>query len=53
MDALARSYAGESVEPSTAMMPLYIYTQENMVDPTKFEPLVADYQDQFKALWGK
>lgn len=53
VDALARSYAGESVEPSTAMMPLYIYTQENMVDPTKFEPLVEDYQEQFKALWGK
>jgi len=53
VDALARSFLGEPVEPSLAMMPLYIYTQENMKDPTKFEPLVPDYQDQFKALWGK
>jgi ribose transport system substrate-binding protein len=53
VDALARTYAGESVEPSQAMMPMYIYTQDNMVDPSKFEPLVADYQDQFKKLWGK
>lgn len=53
VDALARIYVGEPVEPSLAMMPLYIYTQENMVDPTRFEPLVPDYQEQFKALWGK
>ncbi len=53
VDALARTYVDESVEPSLAMLPLYIYTAENMVDPTKFEPLVPDYQDQFKALWGK
>lgn len=52
VDALARTYVGESVEPSLAMMPLYIYTQENMQDPTRFEPLVPDYQEQFKALWG-
>lgn len=53
VDALARTYAGESVEPSLAMMPLYIYTKDNMDDPTTFLPLVKDYQEQFKALWGK
>ena len=53
VDALARTYVGESVEPSLAMLPLYIYTADNMTDPTRFEPLVPDYQDQFKALWGK
>lgn len=52
VDALARTYAGESVEPSLAMMPLYIYTVENIEDPTRFEPLVPDYQEQFKKLWG-
>ena len=53
VDALARTYAGEPVDPSLAMLPLYIYTPDNVGDPSKFEPLVPDYQDQFKALWGK
>lgn len=53
VDALARFYAGESVEPSLAMLPLHIYTKDNIKDPSKFEPLVPDYQEQFKALWGK
>ena len=53
VDALARTYLGEPVEPSLAMMPLLIYTADNIGDPTVFEPLVPDYQEQFKALWGK
>ena len=53
VDALARTYAGESVEPSLAMMPLYIYTQENMKDPTKFEPLVPGLPGAVQGLWGK
>lgn len=53
VDALARTYVGQSVEPSLAMMPLAIYTTENVGDPSTFEPLVPDYQEQFKKLWGK
>ncbi len=53
VDALARTFVGVSVEPSLAMMPLYIYTSDNINDPSTFEPLVPDYQEQFKALWGK
>jgi ribose transport system substrate-binding protein len=53
VDALARTYAGESVEPSLSMLPLQIYTKDNINDPTKFEPLVPDYKEQFMKLWGK
>lgn len=53
VDALARTYAGESVEPSLSMLPLQIYTKDNINDPSKFEPLVPDYKEQFMKLWGK
>ena len=54
VDALARFYAGESVEPSMAPSPVWALTAET-ADQLTAEPyaLVEGYQDQYKALWGR
>jgi len=54
VDALARFYAGESVEPSMAPSPVWAITAET-ADQLTAEPyaLVEGYQDQYKALWGR
>jgi ABC-type sugar transport system substrate-binding protein len=53
LDALARHFAGVPVEDQSP--PLWIVTPENMPQAaTKgLFPVVDDYQDQFKAAWGK
>jgi ribose transport system substrate-binding protein len=53
-DALARYFAGVSVDPSMLPSPAWAVTKEN-VDQLTGDPyvLIADYQAQYKALWGK
>jgi ribose transport system substrate-binding protein len=53
LDALARHFAGEPV--GDPQPPLWIVTPENMPEAaTKgLFPVVEDYQDQFKKIWGK
>ena len=54
VDALARHFVGDSVQINRDWdWPMFIYTQENMDDPTKTVPIVEDYQEQFRELWGK
>ncbi|MTV24929.1 sugar ABC transporter substrate-binding protein [Nitriliruptoraceae bacterium ZYF776] len=53
-DTLARVFVGDtSVDATEIIVPTMIYTPDNIGDPTDYEPFVADYQEQFKALWGR
>jgi ribose transport system substrate-binding protein len=56
VDALARQFAGASVEPSMAPSPAWAVTKDS-VDQIIQEGtpyyLIPNYQAQYKALWGK
>jgi ABC-type sugar transport system substrate-binding protein len=54
LDALARHFAGAPAQPA-ATPPLWIVTTRNMpADATKgLFPVVSNYRDEFKQLWGK
>lgn len=51
-DTLLRHFAGEDFEPSSDDLPSWIITQGNVPSTTDDYPLVEDYQEQYKALWG-
>src|SRR3954447_8615718 len=53
LDALARHFAGAPPQPATP--PLWIVTANNMpAEATKgLFPVVTNYRDEFKKLWGK
>lgn len=53
VDALARLFTNQSIAPDlNAQLPWMLVTKGNLVSTTANFPLVADYQSQFKALWG-
>jgi ribose transport system substrate-binding protein len=52
VDVLLRSFAGQPFEPAWNELPSWIITAENVPSTTEDFPLVEDYQDQYKALWG-
>jgi ribose transport system substrate-binding protein len=53
-DTFARLFTGESTEASeNAGFPTKILTAENLESTTELLPVIPDYQEQFKALWGK
>lgn len=52
MDTFLRHFAGEDFEPRSDDMPNWIITQGNVPSTTDDYPLVEDYQEQYKALWG-
>lgn len=53
VDFLIRYYNKESTSPSTAHnLPVWLLTGDNVPSTTSGFPLVADYQSQYKALWG-
>jgi ABC-type sugar transport system substrate-binding protein len=54
VDALARHFAGVDVAPSMKPSPAWAVVKEN-IDQITGDPyvLIADYQAQYKALWGK
>lgn len=51
LDALARHFAGVEI-PETAP-PLWITTKDNLPSSSELFPVVEDYREQFKELWGR
>jgi ribose transport system substrate-binding protein len=53
-DALARLFTHQSIAPDqNAKLPFMLITKDNLVSTSTDFPLVADYQAQFRKLWGK
>ena len=54
VDALARKFTGQSIQPDRqAKMPLMLITKDNLISTANEFPMVANYQQQWKQLWGK
>jgi len=54
VDALARKFTGQSITVDRqAKMPLMLITKSNLISTANEFPMVADYQQQWKKLWGK
>jgi ribose transport system substrate-binding protein len=56
VDTLARYFTGQSIQPDIAAksrLPFMLITKNNLISTSSDFPLVADYQSQFKKLWGK
>jgi ribose transport system substrate-binding protein len=51
VDALARYYTGESLQPSIAPMPSFVITKDNLPG-TKLFPNDPAYEQKFAHLWG-
>lgn len=53
-DILARSFVGKPVDPATGINSYtkWFVTKDTLPSTTQDFPNVADYQQQFKALWG-
>lgn len=51
-DTLARIFTGLPFEAQWDDLPSWIITAETVPSTTEYYPMVADYQDQYKALWG-
>lgn len=53
IDFLIRHFNGEDTAPATAhTLPSWLVTADGLPTTTEDFPLVEDYQDQYKALWG-
>lgn len=52
VDTLLRYFAGVDFEASYDDMPGWIITQGEVPSTTEDYPLIEDYQEQYKALWG-
>lgn len=54
IDVLIRHFAGQSLEPDRKgdVAVQWFITADNVPSTTEPFPLVADYQDQYRALWG-
>jgi len=53
IDFLLRYFNDENTDPSTARTePAWVITQDTLPTSTENFPLVVDYADQYKALWG-
>jgi ribose transport system substrate-binding protein len=54
VDALARRFTGQSIAVDRrAKLPLMLITKSNLISTSAEFPMVADYQQQWKKLWGK
>jgi len=54
VDALARIFTGQSpAVDQNAQLPFMLITKDNLISTSTDFPLIADYQEQFKKLWGK
>jgi ribose transport system substrate-binding protein len=53
-DTFARIFTGQSTAPdmTAAQGPVWLITKDNIPPGDNYFPLVADYQSQFKKLWG-
>ncbi|MFJ1969518.1 substrate-binding domain-containing protein [Streptomyces sp. NPDC087903] len=53
-DGLARHFTGQSMKVTQdAQLPFMLIDKDNLISTKTQFPLVADYQAQFKTLWGK
>jgi ribose transport system substrate-binding protein len=53
-DALARLFTGQSIDVDRkAQLPYMLITKDNLISTGAEFPLVANYQQQWKKLWGK
>jgi ribose transport system substrate-binding protein len=53
-DALARLFTGQSIDVDRkAQLPYMLITKDNLISTGSEFPLVKDYQEQWKKLWGK
>jgi ribose transport system substrate-binding protein len=53
-DALARLFTGQSIDVDRkAKLPYMLITKNNLISTGSEFPLVANYQEQWKKLWGK
>lgn len=53
IDIIIRTMLDESIEQTaSAELPMWVLTSENVPSTTGAFPLVEDYQEQFKSLWG-
>jgi ribose transport system substrate-binding protein len=54
VDTLARKFTGQSIAVDRqAKLPLMLITKKNLISTGNEFPMVADYQQQWKKLWGK
>jgi ribose transport system substrate-binding protein len=52
-DTFARIFTGQSTQPDTsAAQPQWLISKDNIPSTSSYFPLVANYQAQFKKLWG-
>lgn len=51
-DTFARVFAGESIDPSDQPPQFWYVDEDNLPTTSEYFPTVADYQEQYKALWG-
>lgn len=51
-DTFLRFFADEDFSPTSDDFPSWIITKDNVPGTTENYPLVEDYQEQYKALWG-
>ena len=52
-DALARVFTNQSVKPDQVRLPFQLLTKDNLLSDTEVTPLVQNYEEEFKELWGK
>ncbi|WP_029138037.1 sugar ABC transporter substrate-binding protein [Nakamurella lactea] len=54
VDYLARTWTGASTEQNTAVdgLPVWVFTKDNIPSTTEYFPYVADFEAQYKKLWG-
>jgi len=53
-DALARLFTGQPIDVDRkAQLPYMLITKDNLISTGSEFPLVKDYQEQWKKLWGK
>jgi hypothetical protein len=53
VDYLARLWSGSAVSANTsAPLPMWYVTKENLPSTTENFPYVADYQAEYEKLWG-
>jgi ribose transport system substrate-binding protein len=53
-DALARLFTGQPIDVDRkAQLPYMLITKDNLISTGSDFPLVKDYQEQWKKLWGK
>lgn len=51
-DTFARVFAGESIDPSNQPPQFWYVDKSNLPTTKEYFPTVADYQEQYKKLWG-